>query len=150
MIFEQNGIFTNYKENNEVTCILHVDFWENVSVEPGWNGLLDDWIDQGYYNKEELEDDVKNITSMRISGTNPKNNQKININIVDTHGPGRKSTLHIIKAIWEYCWQETVKENRKSSVYILPRNNEYFHSWDELLNWAKFDSSKSKGKEEEI
>lgn len=150
LIFEQNGIFTNYKENNEVTCILHVDFWENVSVEPGWNGLLDDWIDQGYYNKEELEDDVKNITSMRISGTNPKNNQKININIVDTHGPGRKSTLHIIKAIWEYCWQETVKENRKSSVYILPRNNEYFHSWDELLNWAKFDSSKSKGKEEEI
>ena len=150
LIFEQNGIFTNYKENNEVTCILHVDLWENVSVEQGWNGLLDDWIDQGYYNKEDVEDDVKNITSMRISGTNPKNNQKININIVDTHGPGKKSTLHIIKAIWEYCWQETVKENKNSSVYILPRNNEYFHSWDELLNWAKFDSNKSKGKEEEI
>lgn len=150
LIFEQNGIFTNYRESNEVTCILHVDLWENVSVEEGWNGFLDAWIDEGYYKEEDIEKDFKNITSMRISGTNPKNNQKININIVDTHGPGKKSTLHIIKAIWEYCWKETVEKNKNSSIYVLPMNNEYFHSWNELLQWAQSDLGKSKGKKEEI
>ena len=49
--FEQNGIFNNYRESNEVTCILHVDLWKCALEGLEW---IDAWIDEGYY-KEGLE-----------------------------------------------------------------------------------------------
>ena len=150
LIFEQNGIYTNYKNDSELSCVLHVDLWEEVSVEPGWNGLLNPWIEQNYYQEEDLIKDRDNITSMRISGTNPRNNQKVQINIVDTHGPGNKSSLYIIQAIWTHAWKRTVEENKDSSIYILPSNNEYFDSWDGLLSWAQSNSFSTPGNQENI
>tara|TARA_B110000003_G_scaffold172110_1_gene171711 strand:+ start:9464 stop:11527 length:2064 start_codon:yes stop_codon:yes gene_type:complete len=148
LIFEQNGIFTNYKDNNELTCVLHVDLWDSVSVEKGWNGLLDDWVKEGYIDQSDLQLDIENITSLKIEGTNPQTGKKIMVNFVDTHGPGKKSTLHIIKAIWDNVWKDTVAENKDSSVYILPRNNEYFNSWNELLDWASLKNDNTKGNNE--
>ena len=145
LFFEQNGIFTNYKNSDELTCVLHVDLWESISVEKGWNGLLDNWIEEGYYNEEDLELDNENITSLKIKGTHPNSGNEIVVNFVDTHGPGNKSTLHIIKAIWDNVWKDTVAENKDTSMFILPRNSEYFNSWDELLVWAKSEDDSTKG-----
>jgi len=33
-------------------------------------------------------------------------------------------------------------------MFILPRNNEYFNSWDELLVWAKSKDDSTKGNNE--
>jgi len=148
LVFEQNGIFTNYKNSDELTCVIHVDLWDSVSVEKGWNGLLDDWVEEGSYNEEELDLDNENITSLKIKGTHPKTGNEMVVNFVDTHGPGNKSTLHIIKAIWDNVWKDTVAENKDASIYILPRNNEYFNSWDELLVWANSKNDSTKGNNE--
>ena len=148
LIFEQNGIFTNYKDNNELTCVLHVDLWDSVSVEKGWNGLLDDWVKEGHRDQSDLQLDIENITSLKIEGTNSETGKKIVVNFIDTHGPGKKSTLHIVKAIWDNVWKETVAENKDSSVYILPRGNEYFNSWNELLVWASSKNDNTKGNNE--
>ena len=148
LIFEQNGIFTNYRDNDELTCVLHVDLWDSVTLEKGWNGLLDIWVKEGYRDQSDLQLDIENITSLKIEGTNPQTGEKIVVNFVDTHGPGKKSTLHIIKAIWDSVWKETVATNKDSSVYVLPRNNEYFNSWDELLIWAKLKDDNTKGNNE--
>ena len=148
LVFEQNGIFTNYKNSDELTCVIHVDLWDSVSVEKGWNGLLDDWVEEGSYNEDDLELDNENITSLKIKGTHPKTGNEMVVNFVDTHGPGNKSTLHIIKAIWDNVWKDTVAENKDASIYILPRNNEYFNSWDELLVWANSKNDSTKGNNE--
>jgi len=33
-------------------------------------------------------------------------------------------------------------------MFILPRNSEYFNSWDELLVWAKSEGDSTKGTNE--
>ena len=129
-------------------CVLHVDLWDSISVEKGWNGLLDDWIEGGSYNEEDLELDNENITSLKIKGTHPKTGNEVIVNFVDTHGPDNKSTLHIIKAIWDNAWKDTVAENKDTSIFILPKNNEYFNSWDELLVWANSKNDSTKGNNE--
>ena len=72
------------------------------------------------------------------------------VNFVDTHGPGNKSTLHIIKAIWDSVWKKTVAENKGASIFLLPPNNKYFSSWDELLTWANTENDNSKGNNETL
>jgi len=150
LFFEQNGIYTNYKNSDELTCVLHVDLWDSISIEKGWNGLLEAWVEAGHYNEEDLELDNENITSLQIKGTNPRNGKELIVNFVDTHGPGNKSTLHIIKAIWDSVWKNTVAENKETSIFVLPPNSEYFSSWDELLTWANTENDNSKGNNETL
>lgn len=57
LIFEQNGIYTNFSDTNEIQNVVHVDFWKEISVEPGWNHLLDEWEEEGYYSRSSLEKD---------------------------------------------------------------------------------------------
>jgi hypothetical protein len=135
LIFEQNGIYTNFSDSNEIQNVVHVDFWKEISVEPGWNHLLDEWKEEGYYDSTDLEKDRENITSLKI--VTEKDGREGVINIVDTHGPGVKSTLYIIEAIWNASWGEVVKDSLEVGFFVLPRETEYFNSWEELKKWSQ-------------
>ncbi len=135
LLFEQNGLYTNFSDSNKLNNIIHVDFWEEISVQPGWNHLLDEWVDQGYYKAEDIEKDKDSITSLRILGE--KDGKKIYLNVVDTHGPGVKSSLYIIEAIWNSSWSKVVQNSSGTGCFILPQKNEYFGSLEELINWSE-------------
>ena len=130
-----NGLYTNFSDSNKLNNIIHVDFWEEISVQPGWNHLLDEWVDQGYYKAEDIEKDKDSITSLRILGE--KDGKKIYLNVVDTHGPGVKSSLYIIEAIWNSSWSKVVQNSSGTGCFILPQKNEYFGSLEELINWSE-------------
>ena len=135
LIFEQNGIYTNFSDSEEIQNVVHVDFWKEISVQPGWNHLLDEWVEEGYYESEDLKMDEENITSLRI--VTEKDGRKGVINIVDTHGPGVKSSLYILEAIWNASWGKVVKDSLEAGFFVLPREVEYFNSWEELIKWSQ-------------
>lgn len=135
LIFEQNGIFTNFSDSNEVQNVVHVDLWKEISVEQGWNQYLDKEKELVYYDNADLEKDRENITSLRI--VFEKGGKEEVIHIVDTHGPGVKSSLYVIEAIWNASWRETVADSKDVGYFILPSGNVYLNSWDELIKWSQ-------------
>lgn len=134
LIFEQNGIYTNFSDSEEVQNVVHVDFWKEVSVQPGWNHLLDEWEKEGYYDSADLKKDQEHITTLRI--VTEKDGEERAINFVDTHGPGVKSSLYIIEAIWNVAWAKTVKDSLEAGFFVLPPETMFFDSYKALLEWA--------------
>ena len=115
--------------------MAHVDFWKEISVQAGWNHLLDEWVEVGYYKSDDLKLDEENITSLKI--VTEKDGREGVLNIVDTHGPGLKSSLYILEAIWNASWGKVVKNSLDTGFFVLPSRVEYFNSWEELIKWSQ-------------
>ena len=106
----------------------HCDLWENISFEPGYNGLTDGW---GYDNKDE---DI--LSSLKIDFIHKGNSG--GVNVVETHGNEYVSTLPIVKAIWDNAWKRDIDNSKEAGCFLLghPPIPEFFNSWEELLKWA--------------
>ena len=128
LYFEQNGIYNNCNNPFELSMIVHCDLWENISFEPGYNGLTDGW---GYDNKDE---DI--LSSLKIDFIHKGNSGCVNV--VETHGNEYVSTLPIVKAIWDNAWKRVIDNSKEAGCFLLgpPPFPEFFNSWEELLKWA--------------
>ena len=126
LYFCQDGIFNSFTSPYELSNTCHVDLWQEVSVESGYNGLFED------------QNDDDRVSSLHISWYNQKSENNGDVNIVEFHGEEYGSTLRIVKAIWENAWKEVVDRSRETSEFLLgpPPNIESFNSWDDLLKWA--------------
>ena len=129
MYFEQNGIYTNVEQPNSIKNTVHVDKWDTVTCEKGYNGL-----DLEY---EFVESDENILTSLKIEYTHNGNDGAINI--VETHGENYASTLPIVLAIWENAWCNVVDISKGTSGFQLgpPPMMEVFESWEQLIEWSK-------------
>ena len=123
--FEENGIYT-YVHPGQLTLVAHVDTWNTLGVEPGYNGL---------FNTHEDDD---HLSSLKIDWHNPKSGNSGAINVVDFHGKEFASSLHIIKALWDFGWRKVVDRSRGGSQFFHDPTFEIeiFDSWDELIKWA--------------
>ena len=126
--FEQNGIYDNCNDPYGLSMVIHCDLWNNISFEPGYNGLTDGW---GYD-----VDDKDLLSSLRIDYTHKGNSGCINV--VETHGNEYVSTLPIVKAIWDNAWKRVIDNSKEAGCFLLgpPPFPEFFNSWEELLKWA--------------
>jgi len=129
MYFEQNGIYTNVESPTTIKNTVHVDKWDIVSCEKGYNGLEYD------YDFDATDENV--LTSLKIEFTH--NGEDGVINVVETHGEQYASTLPIVMAIWENAWSDVVEISKETSGFQLgpPPMMQVFESWEELIEWSK-------------
>ena len=129
MYFEQNGIYTNVEHPNSIKNTVHVDKWDSVTCEKGYNGLDLD------YDFTETDENI--LTSLKIEFTHNGNDGAINV--VETHGEKYASTLPIVLAIWENAWSQVVESSKGTSGFQLgpPPMMEVFENWEELIEWSK-------------
>lgn len=129
MYFEQNGIYTNVENPTTIKNTVHVDKWDIVSCEKGYNGLEYD------YDFEETDENI--LTSLKIEFTH--NGEDGVINVVETHGDQYASTLPIVMAIWENAWSDVVERSKETSGFQLgpPPMMQVFESWEELIEWSE-------------
>jgi hypothetical protein len=129
MYFEQNGIYTNVESPTTIKNTVHVDKWDIVSCEKGYNGLEYD------YDFDATDENV--LTSLKIEFTH--NGEDGVINVVETHGEQYASTLPIVLAIWENAWSDVVEISKETSGFQLgpPPMMQVFESWEELIEWSK-------------
>jgi hypothetical protein len=128
MYFEQNGIYTNVEDPTAIKNTVHVDKWDIVSCEKGYNGLDYD------YDFEATDENI--LTSLKIEFTH--NGEDGVINVVETHGAQYASTLPIVMAIWENAWRDVVEISKETSGFQLgpPPMMQVFESWEELIEWS--------------
>jgi len=142
LYFEQNGIYNNYEDPYTLSMVIHCDLWEEVSCEPGYNGLTDG------FDYDVDDEDV--LSSLRIDYKHKGNFGCINV--LETHGKDYASTLPIVQAIWDNVWSTVVQKSKVAGCFLLgpPPMPEFFNSWDELLDWAKTDDlNKTPGRDED-
>lgn len=128
MYFEQNGIYTNVNEPTSIKNTVHVDKWDVVSCEKGYNGLDYD------YDFEATDETI--LTSLKIEYTH--NGSDGAINVVETHGEVYASTLPIVMAIWENAWKDVVETSKGMNGFQLgpPPMMHVFETWEELISWS--------------
>jgi len=129
MYFEQNGIYTNVEHPTSIKNTVHVDKWNSVTCEKGYNGLDLD------YDFAETDENI--LTSIKIEYTH--NEIEGAINVVEIHGEKYASTLPIVLAIWDNAWSQVVESSKGTSGFQLgpPPMMQVFESWEELIEWSK-------------
>ena len=129
MYFEQNGIYTNVEHPTSIKNTVHVDKWNSVTCEKGYNGLDLD------YDFTETDENI--LTSIKIEFIH--NEIEGAINVVEIHGEKYASTLPIVLAIWDNVWSQVVESSKGTSGFQLgpPPMMQVFESWEELIEWSK-------------
>ena len=129
MYFEQNGIYTNVEHPTSIKNTVHVDKWNSVTCEKGYNGLDLD------YDFAETDENI--LTSIKIEYSHNENEGAINV--VEIHGEKYASTLPIVLAIWDNDWSQVVESSKGTSGFQLgpPPMMQVFESLEELVEWSK-------------
>jgi hypothetical protein len=122
LYFEQNGIWANIESAGKYDLLSLCDDFTAVSLASGIG--------------TEGNESQDTVTTLSVESFNQAQRRFGQVTMFEPHGRGVGSQLMIIQALWE-SWEQTVEASRGASIFMHALPSEVFHSFDDVLEWAR-------------